>query len=326
MDERKFLVFISSTYDDMHSERQAAIEAVLSAGHIPIGMEFFGAENRGQLDVIKKCVDKSDIFVLILGGRYGTIAEQHKSYIQIEYEYAKKTKRPSYSIIIDTAALAKKINELGPNVMESANLSSYALFKKEIERNVCCYYRDMNELKLHIVNSINKCGGDEEILGWVPGSFVKKYSELAIENGRLKLQVEEARKNHGHDLANYNLVNEFQNAYDSLIHEIDANIIWARDIYTTLIYLRDEAWIRYKNNGYIKFFTYDMGNMMSEVYGKMYAVNQVVNIIKEGKKISADKLVLYGKLLNEFIVMAAGFKRSLIENREKCKQTVLLEI
>ena len=36
--ERKLQVFISSTYIDLQDERQAAVQAVLNAGHIPAGM------------------------------------------------------------------------------------------------------------------------------------------------------------------------------------------------------------------------------------------------------------------------------------------------
>ena len=37
--ERKLQVFVSSTYSDLIEERQAAVQAILTAGHIPAGME-----------------------------------------------------------------------------------------------------------------------------------------------------------------------------------------------------------------------------------------------------------------------------------------------
>ena len=45
---KKLQVFISSTYIDLKNERQAAVEAVLDAGHIPAGMELFKAGNETQ--------------------------------------------------------------------------------------------------------------------------------------------------------------------------------------------------------------------------------------------------------------------------------------
>lgn len=39
--KKKYQIFISSTYQDLKEERQAAVEAILKAGHIPAGMELF---------------------------------------------------------------------------------------------------------------------------------------------------------------------------------------------------------------------------------------------------------------------------------------------
>lgn len=67
---KKLQVFVSSTYTDLIEERQAAVEAILDAGHIPAGMELFKAGNESQLKTIYKWIDQSDVYMLILGGRY----------------------------------------------------------------------------------------------------------------------------------------------------------------------------------------------------------------------------------------------------------------
>jgi hypothetical protein len=71
--KKRLQVFVSSTYTDLIEERQAAVEAVLTAGHIPAGMELFSAGHESQLEVIKQWIDESDIYLLILGGRYGSV-------------------------------------------------------------------------------------------------------------------------------------------------------------------------------------------------------------------------------------------------------------
>jgi Domain of unknown function (DUF4062) len=45
---KKLQVFVSSTYNDLLAERQAVVEAILMAGHIPAGMELFAAGDRSQ--------------------------------------------------------------------------------------------------------------------------------------------------------------------------------------------------------------------------------------------------------------------------------------
>jgi len=88
---KKLQVFVSSTYEELKNERQAAVEAILTAGHIPAGMELFTAGDESQMEVIKQWIDESDVFLLILGARYGSIEPTTgKSYIQLEYEYAAK--------------------------------------------------------------------------------------------------------------------------------------------------------------------------------------------------------------------------------------------
>ena len=87
--KKKLQVFISSTYKDLQDERQAAVEAVLSTNNIPAGMELFKAGNNSQWETIKRWINDSDVYMLILGGRYGSIEPtSKKSYTHLEYEYA----------------------------------------------------------------------------------------------------------------------------------------------------------------------------------------------------------------------------------------------
>lgn len=84
--KRKLQIFVSSTYTDLREERQAAVEGILSAGHIPAGMELFSAGDETQLETIRRWISESDIYMLILGGRYGSIEPKtKKSYTQLEY-------------------------------------------------------------------------------------------------------------------------------------------------------------------------------------------------------------------------------------------------
>ena len=70
---RKLQVFVSSTFTDLKEERQAAVEAILKTRNIPAGMELFAAGDQSQMEVIKEWIRESDVYLLILGGRYGSI-------------------------------------------------------------------------------------------------------------------------------------------------------------------------------------------------------------------------------------------------------------
>ncbi len=102
LDKRKLQVFISSTYEDLKDERKAAVESILAAGHIPAGMELFSAGDKSQMRVIEHWIDESDVYLLILGTRYGSIEpESGKSYTHLEYEYASKHNKALFACVID---------------------------------------------------------------------------------------------------------------------------------------------------------------------------------------------------------------------------------
>jgi hypothetical protein len=94
----------------MIDERKAAVEAILEAGHIPAGMELFTAGNINQWDLIKRWIQESDVYLLMAGGRYGSLFPgRTKSYTELEFEYAKRIKKPMFSIVASQALIDQKI-------------------------------------------------------------------------------------------------------------------------------------------------------------------------------------------------------------------------
>ena len=47
--EKRYQVFVSSTYADLTEERAQVIQAILNLEHLPAGMEMFPAANADQL-------------------------------------------------------------------------------------------------------------------------------------------------------------------------------------------------------------------------------------------------------------------------------------
>ena len=71
--DKRYQVFISSTYEDLKEERKELIENLLNLKYLPSGMEMFSASNEEQFKYIKKIIDSCDYSILILGARYGSI-------------------------------------------------------------------------------------------------------------------------------------------------------------------------------------------------------------------------------------------------------------
>lgn len=100
--DKRYQVFISSTYTDLKEERKAIIECLLNARFIPAGMETFTASNDEQFQYIKKIIDTCDYYVLILGARYGSVnPTTGKSFTEQEYDYAVEKNIPILAFLHD---------------------------------------------------------------------------------------------------------------------------------------------------------------------------------------------------------------------------------
>jgi hypothetical protein len=136
--DKKLQVFVSSTYDDLRAERQAAVEAILIAKHIPAGMELFSADDEAVMEAIKRWIEESDVYLLILGGRYGSI-EPHskKSYIEIEYDYAVSIHKPFFACVVHEDAQEERIKQHGSCVIEQENPALLTAFRQKVTSKIC---------------------------------------------------------------------------------------------------------------------------------------------------------------------------------------------
>ena len=132
---KKLQIFVSSTYDDLQNEREKVVQGILDAEHIPAGMELFGGAGT-VIDTIKKWIDASDIFMLLLGGKYGSIYEEEGiSYTEWEYNYAKLIEKPICIIKLSKGMIYRKAAEQGENqVLETEHKELYESFLKNVQR------------------------------------------------------------------------------------------------------------------------------------------------------------------------------------------------
>lgn len=109
-------IFLSSTYSDLVDYRRKAIDVITSLKQLYEGMEYFGADERTPLDVMLDKLSYCQIYIGIIGMRYGSIDKAtNKSYTQLEYERAIELKLPCLIYIIDEekARIAPKDVERG---------------------------------------------------------------------------------------------------------------------------------------------------------------------------------------------------------------------
>jgi hypothetical protein len=88
-------IFISSTVFDLNNERTAAYNAVNKVGGFPVMSEkTMEAQSTDSLNACLSKVMESDIYVLILGGRYGWQPEGKESITEMEYHTARSKNIP----------------------------------------------------------------------------------------------------------------------------------------------------------------------------------------------------------------------------------------
>jgi hypothetical protein len=182
MSKRKLQVFVSSTFSDLREERQAAVEAILKAGHIPAGMELFTAGSKSQLDVIKQWIKESDVYVLLLGARYGSIEPNSGlSYTEVEFDYARELGLPFFAIVLNDAGRAAKVRAVGEEVLERVYIAKYDAFRVKVCSQLCSFFDTTKDIKLAILETLPQIAADPNLIGWIPASEAGPSNQLAEE-------------------------------------------------------------------------------------------------------------------------------------------------
>jgi hypothetical protein len=196
---KKLQVFVSSTYSDLITERQAAVAAILKAGHIPAGMELFTSGDQSQLATIKAWIDESDVYMLILGGRYGSIEpESGLSYTELEFDYALAQGKPMFSVVIKEAAIERKVQAGGTGFIEKENGKALTAFRTKVLSYITAFFEDEKDVRLAVYESIADCAAKKNLVGWVPGNTVvdntplfEDIKKLNDENAKLRAKIAE---------------------------------------------------------------------------------------------------------------------------------------
>jgi hypothetical protein len=184
---RRLQVFVSSTFTDLKPERQAAVEAILVAGHIPAGMELFTAGDESQMEVIRQWIDESDVYLLLLGGRYGSIdPNTGKSYTHVEYEYALQTGKPNFSLVITDSGIDQLVEERGRLVLESEYPQGLKSLRDLATSKLVRFWSDSKDIRIAIGETLSTFSRRDDLKGWVRPEDQTSVPLLAGEVGRLR--------------------------------------------------------------------------------------------------------------------------------------------
>lgn len=159
----RYQVFLSSTYDDLRVERQQATQAILEAGHFPSGMELFPASDDTQWELIKRVIEESDYYVVIVAGKYGSIGPLGISYTEMEYDFAVEQEIPVLGFVKDDIdSIPSKFVER--DLEKRAKLES---FRAKVLSRTCRKFDDPLGLGMAVIKSIMYETRVRPRVGWV---------------------------------------------------------------------------------------------------------------------------------------------------------------
>lgn len=188
--DKRYQVFISSTYSDLKEERGKVMQTVMSLDCIPAGMEFFTAIDSEQLEFIKRIIDDCDYYILIIGGKYGSMTEDGISYTEQEYNYA-----VSKGIRV-LAFLHENINQLTTDKIELDQNKRKKLeaFRDKVKTGrLVQFWNNADDLNGKVTVSLTKTIKTYPAIGWVRGD-TPTNEETLQEINKLRKELDELRK------------------------------------------------------------------------------------------------------------------------------------
>lgn len=191
--DKRYQVFVSSTYRDLQGERQAVLNAIQSLHHIPVGMELFPASDSEPWELIESIISDSDYYVIIIGGRYGSMDEAGVSYTEREFDLAEKLGKPILAFLhAEPDSLPMHSNETVKKVRRKLEQ-----FRKRVEKHHCKYWKETNELKSQVTIALVWAFTSHPAIGWVRADGVNNtelLQRLADLQQKYDLLFEDARR------------------------------------------------------------------------------------------------------------------------------------
>jgi len=198
--DKRYQVFVSSTYTDLKDERQSVTETLMGMDCIPATMELFPAADEEQWDFIKKIIDDCDYYLLIIGGRYGSLSPDGISYTEKEFDYAVEKGLKVVALIHGSPhKLSLEKSEASPETREKLQ----AFRDKVSTGRLVRHWEHGSELAGLVSLSLGKTIKAYPAVGWIRASegsseeLLKEINELRKENDRLTqelLQVNVSKK------------------------------------------------------------------------------------------------------------------------------------
>ncbi|CAI0849038.1 Uncharacterised protein [Serratia quinivorans] len=189
--KKRYQVFLSSTYKDLIEERQQVTTALMKMNCIPAGMELFPAIDLEQFEFIKKIIDDSDYYFIMVAGKYGSISpETGLSYTEMEYDYAVEKGLKIIALVYrDINKLTREKTETDPDIAEK--LESFR--QKISNARLINFWSNLTELPGYVAISLSQTMTMFPAEGWIRARNAAS-EEMLIDINRLRKENDELKE------------------------------------------------------------------------------------------------------------------------------------
>lgn len=189
--DKRYQVFVSSTFTDLRDERDSVINCLLKMKCLPASMEMFTATNSTPWEHIKRIIEESDYYIVVIGARYGSLDEDGISYTEKEFGYAEELDIPILGFIHgDPQSIPQGKTE--GTVKARRKLDD---FRKRVQEKLVDRFTNPHELSTQVMAALYHQFNENPRVGWVRADQAvsstdsAEYQKARAELAELKLQL-----------------------------------------------------------------------------------------------------------------------------------------
>lgn len=240
MNRTDLRVFLSSTFADLSTEREA-VEAVIHRMALTyVGMEHFGSFASEPLEECINKVRASNVVILALGNRYGSKPEgKIMSFTEVEYREANRLKKPvlayfaSYPTDRRIADEPPELRRLKDDVSKQHGVSLFESAEDLSWKVACDLYRELPRLPSD--DGLELKGRTQELASLFRrrADVIERNLGLHYKYASVKTYLDEFRLLHAEHLSflsqgNLILAHEVVNRIHHLSYRLERDEFWAR--------------------------------------------------------------------------------------------------
>jgi len=190
----KYLVFVSSTCDDVKTERLTLIKTITELGAIPLTMDAFDITDEHDRAIIRKAIEDSDYFINLTAHKGGASFDMPGgTFRSLEYEYlcAVKARVPILPLIIDEKARWKASKK----AQDEETQAALETFKGKLRSHHYSTWLNGDDLHNKALELLSAEMNLNPRSGWIPANqavnpdVANEVCRLLAENENLRRRI-----------------------------------------------------------------------------------------------------------------------------------------